>query len=494
MTNHLTSAPHAPHAPHASHASHAPHALSDSELLGRLQQLVARERGATALLIAHLAELDARRLHLGVGCASTHAYCVQVLHLSEHAAYLRIEAARLARRFPLLLDELASGRLHLTGLARLGPHLTAENLADALAAVRHRTRREIEEYVERIRTTPPRPAPARMELRAVPGRSAAGGAALHGAAPHAAAVGGAALHGEAPQSHHGHGAPTQGAARIVGAGASPAPSSDTRSGGGLFAAAGASGPGRPESPALRTSFEVAPAEAVASAAAVSPDEAAYRLHVTIRPATRAKLERARALLGHTRSADDVGEVLDRALDLLVERLERRKWARTTRCTEPVDSSASDPTPPAVSDVSGPIMPVVAPRGTAAPQGPSRPARSIPAPVRRAVHERDRGRCAFVAAAGRRCSATSRLEFHHVVPWARGGPATVDNIELRCRAHNQYQAARDFGAIPRGVRAGAPARKAPPSRPNYLSRPADTPPPGVATPAPANSVWTEFAPG
>src|SRR5688500_10984568 len=88
--------------------------LSDGELLGRVREAVTVERSATARLIALLAELDARRLYLGEGCSSLFTYCTQVLHLSEHAAYNRIETARAARRFPVILELVAEGALHLT--------------------------------------------------------------------------------------------------------------------------------------------------------------------------------------------------------------------------------------------------------------------------------------------------------------------------------------------------------------------------------------------
>jgi hypothetical protein len=71
--------------------------LSDGELLAEVKRLTAIERHATSRLIAALGELDARRLYLSEGCWSLFTYCTQVLHLSEHAAYLRIEAARAAR-------------------------------------------------------------------------------------------------------------------------------------------------------------------------------------------------------------------------------------------------------------------------------------------------------------------------------------------------------------------------------------------------------------
>ena len=71
-------------------------------------------------------------------------------------------------------------------------------------------------------------------------------------------------------------------------------------------------------------------------------------------------------------------------------------------------------------------------------------RHIPAAVRRDVWRRDAGRCAFVGAEGR-CGETAFLEFHHVEPYAAGGEASVENIELRCRAHNLYEARLFFGA-------------------------------------------------
>jgi hypothetical protein len=92
-------------------------------------------------LIASLAEFDARRLYLGQGCSSLFTYCTQVLHLSEHAAYGRIEAARAARRFPVLLELLAGGALTVTAIGLLAPHLTVENHEHVLAAARHKTKR-----------------------------------------------------------------------------------------------------------------------------------------------------------------------------------------------------------------------------------------------------------------------------------------------------------------------------------------------------------------
>jgi len=66
-------------------------------------------------------------------------------------------------------------------------------------------------------------------------------------------------------------------------------------------------------------------------------------------------------------------------------------------------------------------------------------------VRRAVRARDGDRCTFVGDSGKRCGARKLLQFDHVDPVGRGGQATVENIRLRCRAHNQFEAERTYGA-------------------------------------------------
>ena len=106
--------------------------LSDRDLVAEVNRLAGCERHATANLIAALAELDARRLYLGQGCSPMFTYCTQVLHLAEHAAYNRIEAARAARRFPLILTLLGDGCVHLSTVRVLAPHLTEENHSDVL--------------------------------------------------------------------------------------------------------------------------------------------------------------------------------------------------------------------------------------------------------------------------------------------------------------------------------------------------------------------------
>jgi 5-methylcytosine-specific restriction endonuclease McrA len=84
------------------------------------------------------------------------------------------------------------------------------------------------------------------------------------------------------------------------------------------------------------------------------------------------------------------------------------------------------------------------RSKTEPQHPRRRGRHIPASVRRAVFERDEGRCTYADGSGRRCAETHGLEFHHLVPFAQGGEHTAANLALRCRSHNALAAEEDFG--------------------------------------------------
>ena len=160
-----------------------PSHLSDDELTAKVQALARGEQEATALLIAHLAEFDGRRLYLGAGCSSLFTYCCEVLQLSEPAAYNRIEVARAARSFPAILPMLAEGRLSLATVRLLASHLTADNQQELLAEATGKSKRAVEEMLVRhfprpeipssvrklpvsktSRKSPRAPGPARMAI------------------------------------------------------------------------------------------------------------------------------------------------------------------------------------------------------------------------------------------------------------------------------------------------------------------------------------------
>ena len=140
--------------------------------------------------------------------------------------------------------------------------------------------------------------------------------------------------------------------------------------------------------------------------------ARYAIQVTISKATHDKLRQAQALLSHSVPSGDVAEVLDRALDALIVQLEKRKFGATDRPGRT--------------------------RG-------SKRLRHIPAHVKRAVRARDGDQCTHVDEHGKRCTERKFLELDHVTPVARGGGNSASNLRLRCRAHNQYEAERVFGA-------------------------------------------------
>ena len=378
--------------------------LTDSELLVRVKRLVQSERGATAALVAHLAEIENRKLYVGEGCRSLFTYCTQVLHLSEHAAYNRIEAARAARRFPLVVTGLERGDVHLTAVRLLAPLLTPENHRDLLAAAKHKSKREIEELIVRLRPQPDVPA----SVRKMPAARTAKAAAIKIAAK--------AVESPAQTAANAVESPaTADAVEAPGAGSVAAPEDapenptiatampESPSG---CAVGQASAAGLPPQPAR-------PAQPVRPAAVVPLAPERYKVQFTASAATCDKLRRAQELLRHQIPNGDLAAVVDLALDLLVENLEKKKFGATDRPRR-----------------SGAVALV--------------PSRHIPAEVKRAVWQRDRGCCTFVSPNGEHCTERGQLEFDHIRPHGDGGRPTVDNVRLLCRRHNQYEAQQFFG--------------------------------------------------
>ncbi|HEY3248392.1 MAG TPA: HNH endonuclease signature motif containing protein, partial [bacterium] len=301
---------------------------------------------ATAALIAHLAVLDERRLYLAEGCSRLFVYCTQVLHFSESAAYRRVEVARAARRYPVILTLLAEGSVNLTTVLLLAAELTPSNHRELLVAATHKSKNQVEELIASLRPKPAVPSSVRM-LPVARARSAC--------------------------------SPTQ---------------------------------------ELLKPTEVAPTQAeialpVARPTVVPLAPQRYKVVFTASGETYAKLRQLQDLLRHQIPDGDLGEIMGRAVSLLLKEVIKQKFAVGTRTSEKEDANGNS--------------------------------RHIPARVRRAVWVRDEGQCAFVAQNGRRCSEKAFLEFHHVEPYSAGGKATIDNIELRCRAHNQYEA-EVFGTV------------------------------------------------
>ncbi|HEU5060361.1 MAG TPA: HNH endonuclease [Kofleriaceae bacterium] len=313
--------------------------MSDRELVERLRELLQEERRLTAAVLVHLGEVDARRLYRPAACASMFVYCTRVLGMSEDQAFKRIQAARAMRRFPAVAAAVAEGRLHLTAVVRLAPHLTADNVDALVAEASGKSKAEIEILLARLAPKPDV------------------GPRLDRVAEQTALV--------------------------------PEP----------------------------------PAEPARTSRAVPLAPERFALQVTIGEATHEKLLRAQALLRHQVPSGDLAEVLDLALDALLDKVEGRKFGKTRA-------------PRAAKKCSN--------------------GRYVPREARRQAVARDGMQCAFVADDGRRCEETGFLELDHVVPVALGGSASVEGVRVLCRSHNQYEAERMLGR--EAVLAGRSARQ------------------------------------
>jgi hypothetical protein len=247
--------------------------LSDTELVARVRDLAARERGVMVVLVAHLAELDTRDVHLRAGHGSLFAYCRDVLGLSEQEAYNRIAVARAVRRFPVILEMLEAGAVNLTSVRLLAPHLTADNHRSVLESARGRTKIQVEEIAAALWPRPDAPSfvrklPAAMAFVAAPVAEKAGALPDH-----------APSHAEPPVAA-------------------------------LAATTGHS---------AKWSAEVTP---------LAPDR--YKVQVTIGGGTLEKLRLAKDLLRHAVPSGDEAAILDRALTALLADLAQKKFAASEK--------------------------------------------------------------------------------------------------------------------------------------------------------------------
>jgi hypothetical protein len=378
--------------------------FSDDELLRRLSDLLGQSRRDEADLVSHIGEVDRRRLYAREASPSMFGYCTEVLHLSEAEAYLRIAAARASREHPLLLTMLGDGRLHLTAIAKLAPHLTRENREALLTRAAHKSRREIEQLLAELVPRPDAPA----VMRKLPERRAG---TTSSPAPRIGPDTEALSLGPRPEG---------------------GPSVDRQL--------------RPDGVAVReperrpdavaaADLDLSPRSAAALPAAPRAQPAVveplapgrYKVQFTASAALCDKLERLRDLMRPSVPDGDLAAILEQAVTEKLQRLEARRFARTPAPRRTLSQSQTSPT-----------------------------TRQIPAAVKRAVYERDGGQCRYEDERGRRCTAREGLEFHHRRPFGHGGDHSLANVALACRCHNGYLAEVDYGreAIARHRRSGA----------------------------------------
>jgi hypothetical protein len=336
--------------------------FSNHSLQRELVVTVSQDCNTSARMLGLIAEFDARKLYRPAGYESMYLYCLHELHMSEDVACKRICAARAARRFPAIFAAVAEGKLHLSAVVMLAPHLTDGNAEALLEAATRETKSRIELLLAQLFPKPDVPT----LIQAVPPTPVKDQAGL-----------------------------------------------DLSSGPAILSAPGRIDPVTMSNSAVQMEPLPTPVPAPipprVKPVPLSPGR--FALQLTVDQATHDQLRYAQSLLGHAVPSGDVAEVLKRALDALVEKLEKQKFAKSARSR---------------------------------PQSGVAKGRYVPAAVRSAVWERDGGQCTFVSENGKRCESRSRIELDHIEPVARGGQTTVKGIRLRCRAHNQYTAERTFG--------------------------------------------------
>jgi hypothetical protein len=344
--------------------------LSDAQLLESLGGLLRARRRALAELVAHLGEVEDRRLHLEAAYSSMFAYCVARLNMSEDEACRRIEVARMARKYPAIFAELASGRLTLSVALVLKPVLSPSNHLALLAAARGKCIRQARELVaERfpkadapssIRKLPERrsaaaaePAQARLPT-SLPAPSSAGSpppsvAASTRTSPSSALdlVASPALC-EIPMASSvmpdpalsdmsapatPSDVPLQSSPPPRTSSASPAASSST-----------AAEPAELSPSAERHAGWSATRDGFAprgSRGVIEPLSAQrYRVQFTADAELKQKLEQARDLLRHAHPSGDFAPIVSRALDLLIDELLRRRFGANARRERPSPAPAT----------------------------------------------------------------------------------------------------------------------------------------------------------
>ena len=398
--------------------------VSDDDLHASTRRLVGRSNQLLGALLAHLAEVEARGIHRERACASLSTYCIYELRMSEDEAFRRARASKIARQFPILFEKLAAGEIHLTGILLLGPHLTEENHVQVLARAKYRTKTEIQRLVRMLDPLPNVPAliePLGPALPSIAGNPTwsqmvkAHSPEIRELPP-----------GDRPKDWM--------ADRVAGAEVDLDSEADSDA----YAEA-----------APDTLPETTPSQALV------PQR--YRVQFTATQEYVDLLETAKDLLAHAVPSRSIEEVHLRALRALVSELKQRKTGAKSpsRRKEQVSASeqsftetgvAGDDSPSAVGPRQRGANAAADPRQRSANPSadPRQRGRYVSRAVRRVVWKRDGERCTYVDVMGQRCRETGGLELDHIDPHACGGPPTVANLRLRCRAHNALTAEHEFG--------------------------------------------------
>jgi hypothetical protein len=390
--------------------------VSDKWLLESLRELLAAEGRSEARIVAHLAEVDARRIHLKAAAPSLFSYCQKQLGLSDNQAYYRIAAARVAQKFPVVFELLERRAIHLTNIAPLAKHLTTENHIELLGEAGRLSKRELLRWLARRYPQPE----VSSHIRKRPDREL--------------------VSRELPRRE----LPPKAGAVSAGPTGSLEPRSETHYRLQL---------NTPE----RVKAKLELARDLMSHANPSGD-----LVVVVERGLDlliAQLQKAR--FGQTRPQKNARSQQPARPDesgspnhcVPTQQADRSEQAKPTGRQH--SSAAEQHAPSRRGDSRRERADFD--RSKSSPRSGARS--HLPRETLRRLVERDEPCCSFVSEDGTRCEARAFIEIDHRQPWAKGGPDTLENLRWLCRAHNRLMAERDFGE-PRVQRAIAQRRSSP----------------------------------
>ncbi len=382
--------------------------LSDEGLVERVGELVALERRTTANLVVLLAEVAGRELHLRDGSPSLFEWCRTRWGFAEDKAYNYVKAVELVRRWPEMGAMLADGRLSLSGMRVIGPHLDGGNVGERLAEAAGKSKRELAELVAKWS---PRPdVPARVVRLPPPPR---GGEV--GAAKRVESAGTTELSLERPRPKHRVEPLSEARYRVqVTVGARVAAKLEE-----AMAIAGHQVAAGDYETLLELALDVFLAA-----------KKKQRFGVGARPKARKAVVKAPQSVGQAgESVEQAGESVGQAGGSVGQAGESagQAGASVEQAGESVEEAGAS----------------VGQAGASAGQAGGR-GRAIPVAIRRAVVAGVGLRGCFGGRGGR-CGETRRLELHHVEAFARGGAHSVENLRVVCQAHNQFVAREELGA-------------------------------------------------
>ena len=349
--------------------------LKDKERLKKFCVLVRQEKEATASVVSHLAEIDRRKLYAQEGYSSLFNYVTQKYHYSEGAAYRRIQAARLSFRFPEIMGLLKEGKINLMNLSLVAPHLNQNNKEKIFSNIFHKSTREAESVISSYLG---KRKVIKDKIRILPSF-----------APKIAQnFTFSAESNEKKEKEKGNLSPKEPEGSLT------------------IPLVLSTGSGTEAKEQRRVKIEFEASEILAE-----------------------KIQRAKELLRHKYPQGKIEDILDEALELLLNKKDpQRKIQKKELAKEEVSQKESQTSLKMSSSLS---------------DAETR-TRYVPEKIKQDIYKRDEGQCSYVSPNGNPCGERNFLELDHIRPWSLGGESSEENLRLLCRTHNQWRSEKTFG--------------------------------------------------